>query len=93
MLNYKLYTQGGFTPADVAPPMRQPPNRCYVIIARRRGGMGGQALSPPSSYQHLEFHINVKGILQCQLPFKKGFSRVFFYERNFFPFLYAGEEI
>jgi hypothetical protein len=26
--------------------------------------MGEQALSPPSSHQHLEFHINVKGISQ-----------------------------
>ena len=48
MLNYKLNAQGGFTPAAVAPPMRYLPNRCYVIIAQRRGGMGGQALSPPS---------------------------------------------
>ena len=39
---------------------------CYVIIAKRRGGRGGQALFPPSSYQHLEFPINVKGILQSQ---------------------------
>jgi hypothetical protein len=63
MLNYKVYAQGGFTPAAVAPLMQQNPNKCYVIIAQRRGGMGGQALSPPSSYQHLEFHIKVKGIL------------------------------
>ena len=25
---------------------------------------GGRVLSPPSSYQHLEFHINVKGIIE-----------------------------
>ncbi len=46
MLNYKLNPQGGFTPAAVAPPMRYPPDRCYVIIAQRRGGMGGQAHVP-----------------------------------------------
>jgi hypothetical protein len=31
---------------------------------KRRGGMGGQVLSPPSSYQCFVFHIIVKGILQ-----------------------------
>ena len=36
------------------------PDRCYVIIAQRRGGMGRQALSPPSSYQHLEFSYQGK---------------------------------
>ena len=40
MLNYMLNAQRGFTPAAVAPPMRELPNRCSVIIAQRRGGMG-----------------------------------------------------
>ncbi|MDD1697034.1 MAG: hypothetical protein LUQ36_01595 [Methanoregula sp.] len=33
---------------------------CYVIIAQRRGD---RLMSPPSSFQHREFHINGKGIL------------------------------
>jgi hypothetical protein len=40
--------------------MRQPPNRYYVIIAQRRGGRGGQALSPPSSYPCFVFHSKRK---------------------------------
>jgi hypothetical protein len=48
MLNYKLNAQESFTPAAVAPPIRKLPNWFYVIIAQCRGGMGGQAPSPPS---------------------------------------------
>ena len=46
MLKYKLNAQGGFTPAAVAPPMRYLPKRFYVIIAQRRGGMGGTGTVP-----------------------------------------------
>jgi hypothetical protein len=63
MLNNKINAQEGF-PAAVTPLMRYPPNRYYVIIAKRRGGMGRQVLSPPSSYQYFVFHIIAKGILQ-----------------------------
>jgi hypothetical protein len=62
MLNHQLNAHGGFTPAAVAPPLQLPPDRCSVIIAQPRGGMGGQVLSPPLLYLHLEFHINGKGI-------------------------------
>jgi hypothetical protein len=51
MLNYNLNAKRGFCPRRYGSPMRYLPNRCYVIIAQRRGGMGGQALSPPSFIQ------------------------------------------
>jgi hypothetical protein len=54
----------GFQPRRCDSPDTIKPERCYVIIAQRRGGMRGQALSPPSSYQHPEFHIKGKGIQQ-----------------------------
>jgi hypothetical protein len=38
----------GFHPRHCGSPDAITPKRCYVIIAQRRGGMGGQALSPPS---------------------------------------------
>ena len=66
MLKYKLNAHRDFTPVAVAPPMRYHPNSYYVIIAKRRSGMGGQALSPPSSYQHIIFHIKAKGIPQSR---------------------------
>ena len=64
MLNYRAIRSRGFHPRRCGPPDAITLNRCYVIIAKRRGGMGGQALSPPSSCQDLEFHIKIKGILQ-----------------------------
>jgi len=45
-LNHQLNAQWGFTPAAVAPTMRYPPDRCSVITAQGRGGMGGQAHFP-----------------------------------------------
>ena len=66
MLNNKLNAHRGFTPAAVAPPIRYPPNRYYVIVTKRRSGMRGQALSPPSSCQHFIFYFIAKGILQSQ---------------------------
>ena len=79
MLNYKLYAQGGFTPDVITP------GQVLRNYAKRRGGMGEQALSPPSSYQHLEFHINEKGILQSFLNMNGKFFKK--------TLLYAGEEI
>ena len=46
MLNYERNAQGGSPQPLGLPPMRYLPNRCYVIIAQRRGGMGGQAHVP-----------------------------------------------
>jgi len=48
----------------VAPPMRYPPDRCSVIIAQCRGGMGGQAHVPSFIDQHPEFPVKEKVILQ-----------------------------
>ena len=59
-----------FHPRRCGSPDAMTPNRCYVIIAQRRSGMGGQALSPPSLYQHPVFHIKGNGIQQSQ-SFKK----------------------
>jgi hypothetical protein len=77
MLNYKLNAQGGFTPAAVAPPMRLLPQRCYVIIAQPGAAWGDRQCPLLHSYQHLEVHINGKGILQSQ---KKEFYKANFYE-------------
>jgi hypothetical protein len=63
MLNYNLYARGVSTRYCGSPDTIKP-NRCSVNIAQGRGGMGEQALSPPLSYQHLEYHINGKGIQQ-----------------------------
>ncbi len=46
MLNYQLNGRREFHPRCWALPMRYLPDRCYVIIAQRRGGMGGQAHVP-----------------------------------------------
>jgi hypothetical protein len=72
----KAYAQGGFTPATAAPPMRKIPDRCSVNLAHRRGGMKGQVLSSPSSYQHPEFHSKGKGNQQSPTFhfFKKKYS-------------------
>jgi hypothetical protein len=59
-----IYTLEGFHPRYCGSPDTIKPNRCSVNIAQGRGGMGEQALSPPLSYQHLEYHINGKGIQQ-----------------------------
>jgi hypothetical protein len=57
MLNYKINAQGVPPPPLCPPNAIIPPNRLYLIIAKRRGGMGGRAQSPPSSYQNFVFHI------------------------------------
>jgi hypothetical protein len=63
MLTTKLNAHGGFTPASVAPPNEITPE---LVLrhhhSQRRGGMGGQARSPPSSYQCFVFHSIVNGI-------------------------------
>jgi hypothetical protein len=67
MLNNKLNAHGGFTPAAVAPPNAITPEQVLRHhYYQRRGGMGGQARSPPSSYQCFVFHSIVNGILQSQ---------------------------
>jgi hypothetical protein len=64
MLHYERNAHGVFTPATVAPPMRYPPGY-YIIIAERRGGMGGQ--HGPLNYRTtLYFHIKTKGILRSK---------------------------
>ena len=79
MLNYRLNTHGGFTPAAMAPPNAIDPE---LVLrhhrSQRRGGMGGQALSPPSSYQCYVFHIIVREILRSH------FSRIFYPHSQFF---------
>ena len=57
-------TLTGFHPPPLWLPRCDNPERKYVIIAKRRGGRGGQALSPPSSNQYFVVHIIAKGILQ-----------------------------
>jgi hypothetical protein len=58
MFNIKLNVQQGFTPGTSAPPKcNNPSNRYYIVIIKRRGGMGGQALSPPSSCECFVFRV------------------------------------
>ena len=66
MLNYMLNAQVGFTPAAVAPRCDNSRTGFYVIIAQRRAAWGDRHCPLLHSYQHLEFHINGKGILQSQ---------------------------
>jgi hypothetical protein len=70
----------GFHP----PPLWLPPNAIDPELvlrhhrSQRRGGMGGQALSPPSSYRCYVFHIIVREILRSH------FSRIFYPHSQFF---------
>ena len=67
MLNYKTIRSRGFHPRHCgSPDAINPKQVIHHYPEKRRGGIGGQALSPPSSYLHLEFHINGKGILQSK---------------------------
>jgi hypothetical protein len=62
-----ISTLTGFHPAVLCSPrMRLRLNRYYVIIAEALGGLGGQARSPPSSYECLYFISRGKGILKSQ---------------------------
>jgi hypothetical protein len=56
----------GFHPCRCGSPDAITPEQVLRPHRSAQSGMGGQALSPPSSFQHLEFHINGKGILQSQ---------------------------
>jgi len=50
-------------PAAVATPNMMTPGQVIRHHhSNRRGGMGGQALVPPFSYQNFVFHILAKGI-------------------------------
>jgi hypothetical protein len=64
MLNYKLYAQGGFTPAAVAPRCDNPRTGATSASLSAGAVWGDRLMSPPSSYLHLELHSNGKGILQ-----------------------------
>ena len=68
MLNNTLNAHGSFTPAAVAPPNAITPEQVIRHHRyKRRGGMGGQALSPPSSYQCSAFHIIVKEFYRANI--------------------------
>ena len=67
MLNYRLNAQGGFTPAAVAPPHAITPEQVLRHHRSAQGRHGGTGTCPLlHSYQHPEFHLNGKGILQSQ---------------------------
>jgi hypothetical protein len=65
MLNYELYSKGGFTPASVAP---QCDNHASTTSSSLSAGAVWEDRPYPllHLYQHLEFQINGKGILQSQ---------------------------
>jgi len=62
MLNTTLIVHQGFHPRCfvLTKKIRYLLNRYYVIIAKCRGGLGGQVRAPPSSYQCFVFHIREK---------------------------------
>jgi len=63
------------------PPLRLPQNAITsekVLRhhrSKRRGGIGVQALSPPSSYMCILFHRIIKGILQIQNNLSRNLMR------------------
>jgi hypothetical protein len=67
-----LNAQQGFHPRRfVLPPNAIPPEQVIRHNrSKRRDGKGGQALSPPLSYQCFLFHTLIKGILQSQFFLK-----------------------
>ena len=69
MFNYELYAQGGFHPR------RCEKIRTQVLSPDRSAHewyKGTGTVPPPSSYQHLEFHITVKkGVLKSKTEQKK----------------------
>jgi hypothetical protein len=62
MFSVKLTVQQGFHPRHFSSPPKcnNPSDRYYVIIIKRRGGMGGQAQSPPSSCECFVFRVGLK---------------------------------
>jgi hypothetical protein len=66
MLNNKHTLKEVSPPPLWLPHMRKTPNRCYIIIHNAGAVWANRALSPSSSNQPLEFHINGKGILPSQ---------------------------
>ena len=68
MLNYKLYAQGSFTPTAPVSPDAITPEQVLRYHRSAQGRHGGTGLCPLlRSYQHLEFHIHGKGILQRRI--------------------------
>ncbi len=66
MLNYKVNAQGGFTPAAVAPRCDNSQSSA-TSSSLSQGGMGDRHGPLLHSYQHPEFHIKGKGILQSRI--------------------------
>jgi hypothetical protein len=57
-----MYTLKGVSPPPLWLSDAITPEQVLHQHRSAQGRYGGQALSSPSSYQHLEFHINGKGI-------------------------------
>jgi len=62
MLNYNLNARRGFFPRRCGSPDAILPNRCYAIIAKRRGGRGGTGTVPFFIRTRILNLINLKGI-------------------------------
>jgi len=65
MVHKNLNAHQGYHPRTLEAPSNAIPPKQVLRHHRdkRRGDMGGQALSPPQSYRCFVFHIMVKGIL------------------------------
>jgi hypothetical protein len=93
-----LNAHRGFTSAVVAPPNAITPEQVIRHYRYKpRGGLRGQARSPPSSYQCFVFHTLMKEILQNQKMgiLNKTFEPLFFNfaDRADSRWLFAGAEI
>jgi hypothetical protein len=68
MFSKNLNAQQGFYPHRFGSPHNAIPPEQVIRHHRskRRGGMGGQALSPPSPYMCFLFYRLIKGILQSR---------------------------
>ena len=71
MLNNKLNTHGGFHPRRFGSPRNAiiPEQVIRHHRNKRRGGMGGQALSPPSSYQFCILYHSKRNSTEPNKPF------------------------
>jgi hypothetical protein len=67
MLNYKVNAQGGFTPAAVAPRCDNSRNGATSSSLSAGAAWGTRHGPLLHSYQHPEFHIKGKGILQSRI--------------------------
>ena len=77
----ELNAQGGFTPAAVAPRRDNSRNGATLSSLSAGAAWGDRHCPLLHSYQHLEFHINGKGILKSRI-----FASFLFFVHDFIVF-------